>query len=296
MVNKDAFSGYHPLINFLFFGLVLGFSMFVMHPVSLFISAFCAVLYNIYLNGRRGALFSVVFMLPVLILTALINPAFNHRGQTVLTYLPGGNPLTLESMIYGIAAGVLLVCVISWFSCFNAVITSDKLLYIFGRILPSLSLLISMTLRFIPRFRVQLAAVKDARSFIDGERKSVFGKIKNAATVVSVMITWALERGIYTADSMKGRGYGLPHRTSFSIYRFDRRDAAALLWLLCCGAFLVFGAFSGGFSFNYYPRISSLKPGFFFTSVQAVYAALCATPLIVDVTEDLKWKKLRSAI
>ncbi|MBQ7625105.1 MAG: energy-coupling factor transporter transmembrane protein EcfT [Clostridia bacterium] len=296
MRNKDAFSSCHPLVNFLFFGLTIGFSSFVMHPVSLLISLICAAVYNIYLNGRRGAYLSVFFMLPVLLLTALVNPAFNHRGQTVITYLPGGNPLTLESVIYGVAAGVLLACVICWFACFNAVMTSDKFLYLFGRILPSLSLLISMTLRFIPRFRVQLRQVKDARSFIDGGRKGLFGKIRRAATVVSVMITWALENGIHTADSMKGRGYGLPHRTSFSVYRFERRDAFALLWLLCCGAYLIAGALRGGFYFGYYPRVSSFSPDPYFISVQAVYLALCATPLTLDHSEDLKWKKLRSAL
>ena len=35
MRNKDAFSGYHPVINFLYYALVLLFSMCLMHPVYL---------------------------------------------------------------------------------------------------------------------------------------------------------------------------------------------------------------------------------------------------------------------
>ena len=38
MPNRDAFSSYHPVINFMYFALVLVFSMFFMHPVSLLIS------------------------------------------------------------------------------------------------------------------------------------------------------------------------------------------------------------------------------------------------------------------
>ena len=30
--------------------------------------------------------------LPVLLLAALVNPAFNHAGVTILIYLPSGNP------------------------------------------------------------------------------------------------------------------------------------------------------------------------------------------------------------
>ena len=43
--------------------------------------------------------------LPVLLLAALVNPAFNHAGVTILIYLPSGNPLTLESILYGRGGG-----------------------------------------------------------------------------------------------------------------------------------------------------------------------------------------------
>jgi energy-coupling factor transport system permease protein len=40
--------------------------------------------------------------------TAWLNPLFNHAGVTLLFYLPGGNPVTLESMVYGLAAATML--------------------------------------------------------------------------------------------------------------------------------------------------------------------------------------------
>jgi energy-coupling factor transport system permease protein len=46
----------------------------------------------------------------------------------------------------------MLAAVISWFSCYNAVMTSDKFVYLFGRVIPALSLILSMTLRFVPKF------------------------------------------------------------------------------------------------------------------------------------------------
>lgn len=57
MRNRDTFSGYHPTINFLYFALVLLFSMCLMHPVYLLISLIGALAYDIYLKGRKaGAL------------------------------------------------------------------------------------------------------------------------------------------------------------------------------------------------------------------------------------------------
>ena len=128
---RDCFSGYHPTVNFFYFACVLLFSMFFMHPVCLGISLVSALAYSVYLNGRRAIVFNVKFMLPLLLLTALLNPAFNHAGVTILTYLPNGNPITLEAVLYGIAAAVMLVTVIGWFSCYNTVMTSDKFTYLF---------------------------------------------------------------------------------------------------------------------------------------------------------------------
>ena len=78
--------------------------MFLMDPVSLAISLASALVYAVYLNGRRAVRFSLLYMLPMMVVAALVNPAFNHEGATILTYLPSGNPLTLESILYGAAA------------------------------------------------------------------------------------------------------------------------------------------------------------------------------------------------
>lgn len=298
MQYRDAFSAYHPLINFLYFGLVLLFSMCFMHPASLLISLVCALIYNIYLNGRRAVRFQLLFMLPMLLLAALINPAFQHEGATILTYLPTGNPLTLESIVYGLAAAVMLVAVITWFSCYNAVMTSDKFVYLFGRIIPALSLVLSMTLRFVPKFKAQLAVVSEAQRCIgrDVANGSTLQRLKNAITIMSIMITWALENAIETADSMKSRGYGLPGRTAFSIYRFDDRDRAALLWLIFCAVYIVAGWAAGGLYWRYYPAMKGVAVGAFPISFQLVYLALCLTPVLMNVHEDLKWRKLAEEV
>ena len=215
----DAFSRYHPLVNFLFFALVLAYSMVLMHPVCLAVSLTGALVYAGELGGRRALAGHLKFALPVLLLAAIVNPAFNHAGVTILTYLPSGNPLTLESILYGLAAGAMLCAVVLWFVCFNAVITSDKFVYLFGRVIPALSLVLSMTLRFVPLFRRQLEVVRQAQFCIgrDASCGSVWQRVRRAVTIFSIMVTWALENAIETADSMKSRGYGLRGRTAFSI-------------------------------------------------------------------------------
>lgn len=296
MQNRDTFSSYHPIVNFVYFGLVLMFSMVFLHPVSLAISFFCSFFYSVYLNGRRAVRFMMLYMLPMMLVTALLNPAFNHQGGTILTYLSGGNPLTLESVVYGIAAASMLASVICWFSCYNAVMTSDKFVYLFGRIIPAMSLILSMTLRFVPKFKAQNKSVSDTQKSLGrgASNGGVFLRIKNALTILSIMVTWSLENAIETADSMKSRGYGLKGRTAFSIYRFGRRDRATLTFILFCGAYIIAGSCLKATYWRYFPTIKGNDLNAYSVSVFVVYFALCITPLIIDVREDRKWTHLKS--
>ena len=237
-MNRDTFSSYHPAVAMLYFVLVIGMTMFLNHPVCLGISLVGALAYSIYLKGKKAVRFNLAYMLPLLVITALINPAFSHQGVTILAYLPSGNPLTLESILYGICAAFLLITVIAWFSCFNAVMTSDKFVYLFGRIIPALSLVLSMSLRFVPRFTAQIKVISNAQKCVGRDVGSggLIKRAKQGIKILSILVTWALENAIDTADSMKDRGYGLPGRTAFSIYRFDRRDKWALLFCCCAAA------------------------------------------------------------
>lgn len=294
-MNKDIFSGYHPAVSMLYFVLVIGSTMFLSHPVCLGISLVCALTYSIYLKGKKAVRFNLIYMLPLLIITALINPAFSHRGVTVLFYLPGGNPLTLESILYGIFAAFLLITVIAWFSCFNAVMTTDKFVYLFGWIIPALSLVLSMSLRFVPRFTAQIKVISNAQKCVgrDASNGGIIRRAKHGIKILSILVTWALENAIDTADSMKARGYGLPGRTAFSVYRFDRRDKTALLFLLLCGGGVIVAAFMGKLEFAFMPILSGAEFDLCQAGVFALYLALCAMPIIVNGKEALKWKLLR---
>lgn len=295
---NSAFAGYHPTINFLYFTLVFLCSMFFMHPVSLFISFVCAFSYSVVLRGKKAVKFNILYLLPMMLMAALINPAFNHEGATILAYLDSGNPLTLESITYGIAAAVMLASVVSWFSCYNVIMTSDKFIYLFGSVIPALSLILSMALRFVPKFKAQIKVVSNAQKCVgrDVSNGSILQRAKNGIKILSIMITWALENAIETADSMKTRGYGLSGRTAFSIYRFDRRDKKALLVIGGTGAYVLLGAFFGGMYFRYFPSMKSVSLTPFSISVFVAYFILSISPIVIERWEDRKWKELQSKI
>ncbi len=294
---KDAFSAYHPAVNFLFFALVIFGTMLLLHPAALCVSLACAFAWSVYLGGARTARTNLLYMVPMLLLAALVNPAFNHEGATILTYLPTGNPLTLESIAYGLAAAVMLVAVLCWFSCYNRVMTSDKFVYLFGRAIPALSLILSMVLRFVPKFKAQLKVVSSAQKCVgrDVSNGSLLQRARHGVRILSILVTWSLENAIETADSMKSRGYGLAGRTAFSIYRFDDRDRTALAWIGGLGLFLLCMVLAGGTYFRYFPSMKAAPLDPWSVSAFTAYVLLCATPLIVDIWEDRKWKRIPSA-
>ncbi len=298
MEKKDAFGGCHPVVNFVYFSLTIGFSMFMTHPVCLIISMLCAACYYVRLKGSRALRSAARYALPLMLVTALVNPLFNHRGTVILFYLPTGNPLTLESVIYGLAAAVMLISVLIWFACLTEIMTSDKLVYLFGKFIPALSLVLSMTLRFVPRFREQFEQVKEAQRGMGkaATENSPLSKLKSVLSCFSVMVTWALESSIETADSMKSRGYGLRGRTAFSIYTFTERDKGILAWLGLCAFFLLSGCVSDNLYWQYFPSIRGMFAEPLTIGLEAAYFGICAAPLAIDIREEMQWRSLRSKI
>ena len=293
---RDSFVKYHPFVNLLYFSLVISFSLMLTHPLAQSISLVCAIIYAVSVEGRKSVLFLLKFCLPMVLLTAFINPAFNHEGTTILYYFSSGNPLTLESILYGLSAGAMLVTVLLWFSAFSRVMTSDKFIYLFGKVIPALSLVLSMSLRFVPKFKKQMETVVEAQRSIgrDVSSGSLLQRTKTAILIFSIMITWALENAIETADSMKSRGYGLKGRTAFSIYRMDDRDKYALIWLGFCGLFLIAGTMLSAFGFRFFPNIRYVALDWTTVPFYCVYFGLCITPVLLNFTEERKWKALYS--
>jgi len=192
----------------------------------------------------------------------------------------------------------MIVSVICHFSCYNEVMTSDKFIYLFGKIIPAMSLIISMTLRYVPKFSAQLKVVINAQRCMGRDVSSggIIKRAKNGLNILSIMITWSLENAIETADSMKSRGYGVPGRTAFSIFTFDKRDRKALVCIMILGIYTLAGNLMGEIDFKFFPSLKTAEVSVFGISVFVAYLLLCVCPIIIEIWEVRKWKALRSKI
>ena len=294
---RNTFATYHPIIEFGFFCVVIGIGMFMINPVFLAIGASAAFIFAILTGGKGSLKFTLCFLLPMILFIMVVNPLVNHQGMTVLFQLKYSY-VTLEAVIYGLMMGLMLAAVLLWFSSYNKVMTSDKFTYLFGRIMPSISLVFTMVMRFIPNYQIQIKRIADARKAA-GEHpqgKTRKDKIHSGMKIISIMFTWALENSIDSSDSMRSRGYGLKNRSSFSIYRFDGRDGAAAVFLAVMTAIVLAGCLTGACHVEYYPEIAFAKPGLIQTASYIAFACICYFPVFVEVKEALVWKHLESKI
>ena len=95
---------------------------------------------------------AVAFDSVLLLLTgafALYYITYNHFGITVIEQNFIGNSITLESPVYGAVFGLTVSGVMVWLSCVYSLFTTDKVVYLFGKASPKLSLFLSILLRMV---------------------------------------------------------------------------------------------------------------------------------------------------
>lgn len=287
------FHDLNPIAVTVYFLTVTAISMFTMNAFLILISAFGALLFSFSITDFQNLKGHIMPFL-VFAVTALINPFVSHNGATVLFVL-NNNPVTLESFIYGLVMAAMIVGILYWFRIFSKIMTSDKLIYVFGALSPKAALLISLSLRYIPYFSSQVKKVANAQKALGLYKEdNIVDRIKGGMRVFSVMVTWVLENGIITADSMTARGYGIGKRSRFSLFSWKKGDILLLILTLSLSLFSVL--LLKNTYVTYYPHFKI--PSFDIQSYlgYALYFILTLLPTIIHIKEAVKWRFLRSKI
>lgn len=291
--ESGTFATYHPMVNFIFFLFAIGITMFSMDPVFLAVTLVGSWLWSVLLGGTKAVKFNLLMTVPVVIVMAIINTLFTHNGATVLFYL-NYNRITLEAFLFGIAGAVMISSVIVWFTCFNKVMTSDKFIYLFGKVAPVLGLTLSMIFRFIPLLKSRYMEISMGQKCMGRHvEKGFFAKARQVIKEVSILISWSLEASIETSDSMEARGYGLPGRGSFHLFKFDGRDKRLTAFMVVLGLVATFGCALGKTTIYYYPVIILGEWDLLKIITLASYVVLLLTPLVIDIVGEKKWQAFK---
>ena len=291
-----GFAGYHPSILFIWY---IGAVLFVMagiRPVSAVCAFFGAALFAAATEDAKVFFADLVFYLQVVLLFALINSLISHNGETMLFFV-NDMAVTKEAILYGLASAGSLTAVLWWSILASRFLTTDKFLYLFGKLIPKIALILTMVFRFLPLFKEQTERIRSARQAMGlaGAGKAP-ARAAGEIRVFDALIGWSLENSIDTADAMKARGYGLSGRTSFSLFRFGRRDGVLLGIVLAASAWVLFGYLSGAFDFVWYPLIVPPSPGWRSAVADGFLALFYAVPFAAEMKERIAWRLSASNI
>lgn len=271
----------HPAVCFLYLLAVLGITAFSGSAAAALISLGGSVLLAAASGGIRPAI-----PLTAGLLAALANFLFVHNGKTVL-FFAGDTAFTLEALVYGLYFGVMLAAVCVWSICSVRFVTSDKYIWLFGRVFPAAGLMLSCSIRFIPLLVRRTKEFIAVQSAADCKPHSTWA-VRSYLRAFSASVGYSAERAMDSAMSMKARGYGIVRRTSFSLYRFTGKTAAALLLTAIlsggCAALLIMGA---GKQY-YYPALSEIPTGTADILMYSAFAALCLMPSAVIIYSKVR--------
>ena len=289
--ETSEFAGYHPWVNVTYYILAVGVTMFSLSPWFLAGTFLLSWVYSVLIRGRKIIRLNLIFTFWSLILMAVINVFFTHDGVTVFFYI-NDNAITLEALLFGFSSAVMLVSLIIWFTSFNTIVSADKLIFLFGKAAPVLGLTLTMIFRYIPLLKNRYEDVRLGQACLNaGEPAGFPEKMRQLGKEISILVSWSLESSIESADSMEARGYGLPGRTSFHLYRFTMRDGVLLAVMLLLGAVVVTGTVMGKTKTEFYPAYVPAAMDAAAVVILACYLLLLALPVIIDIRGELKWKR-----
>jgi len=289
-------SNRHPAVLALYFSAVLLINMFLPHPLILAESFLGAFLLLLMLEGGAKTFKSLLMILPLLLLITLSNPLFSKEGERVLLSL-FGKAVTAEALLYGFGIGLMLLGVLLWSRNLAFLMTSDKFLYLFGKLAPGIALVLSMALRFIPLLKIRLKKINSAQKamglYVSEKPRD---RLKGPLAAFSSLMTWSLESAVDTGDAMRARGYGLKGRSNFSVFRFHPQDVEFIIIAGALSAPIFYAMFSGHLKYDYYEAGAKINYDLLSLASYFSFGLLCLLPFLYELKESLKWKYFVSKI
>ncbi|MBW4082342.1 energy-coupling factor transporter transmembrane component T [Paenibacillus sp. S150] len=291
---NSGFRSMHPSVALVYYAGLLLFAALLFHPLFLATEIAGLSLLLVLQGQGRTLLRGLPFYLLMAASVAVLNPLFSHRGAHVLFYLLD-QPVTLEAVLYGLMMMAVLLAVFILFISYNYTLTADKFMYLFAGAAPRTTLLTLMALRFVPLFQRRLRQITLIQRIrgVDAGSGSLRSRMRDGMTLLKVLLTWALEEALETADSMKARGYGIRKRSVYGVYKLDLLDKAVLLLLAASGLIPLFFWMKGYGLVEIYPRMKPIRFGWADTAMYASFCLFVLTPSVLEGKEKWLWRSSR---
>lgn len=281
---KKGLSSAHPLVSMTYYigAAVLAITFY--HPYFLITELALMIMINLMQDGGREMRRFVGVYLMTGGLMFFINPLLSHRGATILFYL-FDNPVTLESILFGAITAVSITAVMLVFTSFGIIIDADKILFLFSWFLENTTMVLLLTLRFVPLFRIRIREIREVqktRAYAQNGGKLIMA-CKEGMQVMNILLARSLEDAVYTAQSMRARGYHLTRKRTFYFrYNWNKKDITIQIVLTMLLAFITLLYAVGAMNYSVYPRFQ--WPQITKSSVIAyvLYTFFLSTPFLLE--------------
>lgn len=283
---------FNPVVLLVYF---IGILVFIMFSQSIFVSSvafICGFLALVFSEKFLNVLRSFAFYLSIIAVTALLNPLFSHRGQTILFFM-NDIPITMESVCYGAYLGTSMANCILWLRLLGRAVSQDDVMALLGRFAPQTSLIVAMSMGFLPKIKRKFSELDFAQrgnGIYTADSRT--DKIRFGSALFTTLFGWSVESSISSSLSMKARGYGFSRRSCSRKIKFRVKDFMALIFVVL-GFLLLYFFLATGISTQFYPIISKPSTKYF---QNGFIVFMLILPFILQLKEVLKWKFYLSKI
>ncbi len=277
----NFFANNHPVVIFTYFMMCMLVMILFFDPVILGIFFLSQGIFLMYCKGTYQGIKYVLGGVGLWIVCAGVNVLVNHRGVTVLATL-AGLPITLECAVYGVLTGVLLASSILLFMCYNTIMTSEKIMCLFGNRLPRFSLVFSMVLRLIPKLKRDYEKIRENQKVQTG--------------MLSALVGLALEDSLETGVVMRYRGYGCREKRTSVYYKRMKMVDWLLLAVFITGVIVGIVLYvSSETGFEVFPYIEYRVNRCGIVSY-GIFLVIANVPMLINGMEEIKWRRIVSKI
>lgn len=274
------FENSHPIVIFVYFLMVIVLAIIQRSYFIIIIMAIGSVIMDYYYNPDsffKDLIYSGILV----IITTITNPLFVSSGVDVI-YQNDYITITLQALIYGFVFGLLLASMLLWFRVLRKCLKDSHIVYLFGSLLPTLGLVISMSFNIINKLKNQYQKIKEANQNMPSKSKLTYYR-----NILIVLVTYAFESSLDMMNSMSARGYGQGKRTSFHLYSFRKDDGLKLIVIIFLAIVCFWGYISRYHDFYYYPMIQTFNFNWIDSLFMMGYLVLTLVPLYLGGKKDV---------
>ena len=118
----------------------------------------------------------------------------------------------------------------------------------------------------------------------------IIKEAKTLGKIMGITVSWSLEESMFTAKSMKARGYNATERTSYLSYKFGNADYAFIALIIVTVGIIIAGLLKGVGMINIYPSIDFRFSNLPFNIYYLAFIVFLLPLIYLEIKERILWR------